>query len=167
MSIDYSDMAFPKLACKKKRKSHKKSILKSRKGVCYLCLILYDDPSKKYTEEHHIMFGSGQRELSEADGLKVDLCLNHHKEGPEAVHNNREMRELLCRIGTIGNRLKYLRKIRGLTRKEAAVKLDMKEERLQDLETGRKGLTLGEAIKYADTYNVPLEYIAGRKKVEY
>ena len=76
MSIDYSDMAFPKLACKKKRKSHKKSILKSRKGVCYLCLILYDDPSKKYTEEHHIMFGSG----------------------PEAVHNNREMRELLCRI---------------------------------------------------------------------
>lgn len=98
MSIDYSDMAFPKLACKKKRKSHKKSILKSRKGVCYLCLILYDDPSKKYTEEHHIMFGSGQRELSEADGLKVDLCLNHHKEGPEAVHNNREMRELLCRI---------------------------------------------------------------------
>ena len=98
MSIDYSDMAFPKLACKKKRKSHRKSILKSRKGVCYLCLILYDDPSKKYTEEHHIMFGSGQRELSEADGLKVDLCRNHHKEGPEAVHNNRKMRDLLCRI---------------------------------------------------------------------
>lgn len=54
-----------------------------------------------------------------------------------------------------------------LTRKEAAVKLDMKEERLQDLETGRKGLTLGEAIKYADTYNVSLDYIVGRKKVEY
>jgi hypothetical protein len=98
MSIDYSDMAFPKLACKKKRKSHKKSILKSRKGVCYLCSILYDNHSKQYTEEHHIMFGSGQRELSEADGLKVDLCRNHHKEGPEAVHNNKEMRELLCRI---------------------------------------------------------------------
>ena len=32
----------------------------------------------------------------------------------------------------------------------------MKEERLQDLETGRKGLTLGEAIKYADTYNVSM-----------
>jgi hypothetical protein len=98
MSIDYSDMAFPKLACKKKRKSHKKSILKSGKGVCYLCSILYGDSSKQYTEEHHIMFGSGQRELSEADGLKVNLCRNHHKEGPEAVHNNREMRELLCRI---------------------------------------------------------------------
>ena len=31
----------------------------------------------------------------------------------------------------------------------------------------RKGLTLGEAIKYADTYNVSIDYIAGRKKVEY
>ena len=61
---------------------------------------------------------------------------------------------ILRPVGTIGNRLKYLRKIRGLTREEAAVKLDMKEERLQDLETGRKGLTLGEAIKYADTYNL-------------
>ena len=49
---------------------------------------------------------------------------------------------ILRPVGTIGNRLKYLRKIRGLTRKEAAVELDMKEERLQDLETGRKGLTL-------------------------
>ena len=74
---------------------------------------------------------------------------------------------ILRPVGTTGNRLKYLRKIRGLTRKEAAVKLDMKEERLQDLETGRKGLTVGEAIKYADIYNVSLEYIAGRKKVEY
>ena len=74
---------------------------------------------------------------------------------------------ILRPVGTTGNRLKYLRKIRGLTREEAAVKLNIKEERLRDLETGRKGLTLGEAIKYADTYNVSLEYIAGRKKVEY
>lgn len=34
---------------------------------------------------------------------------------------------ILRPVGTIGNRLKYLRKIRGLTRKEAAVELDMKE----------------------------------------
>ena len=74
---------------------------------------------------------------------------------------------MLRPVETIGNRLKYLRKIRGLTRKEAAVELDMKEERLQDLEIGRKGLTLGETIKCADTYNVSLDYIAGRKKVEY
>lgn len=74
---------------------------------------------------------------------------------------------ILRPVGTIGNRLKYLRKIRGLTREETAVKLDIREERLQDLETGRKWLTLGEAIKYADTYNVSIDYIAGRKKVEY
>ncbi len=98
MSIDYSDMAFPKSTGKKKRKSHKKSILKSQKGVCFLCDLLYGDHSKQYTEEHHIMYGSGQRELSEADGLKVDLCRTHHKDGVEAVHNNREMRELLCRM---------------------------------------------------------------------
>lgn len=36
---------------------------------------------------------------------------------------------ILRPVGTTGNRLKYLRKIRGLTRKEAAVELDMKEER--------------------------------------
>lgn len=38
---------------------------------------------------------------------------------------------ILRPVGTIGNRLKYLRKIRGLTREEAAVKLDMKEESIQ------------------------------------
>ena len=72
---------------------------------------------------------------------------------------------ILRPVGTIGNRLKYLRKIRGLTREEAAVELDMKEERLQDLETERKGLTLGEAIKYADTYNVSIDYIVGRREM--
>ena len=72
---------------------------------------------------------------------------------------------MLRPVGTIGNRLKYLRKIRGLTREEAAVELDMKEERLRDLETGRKGLTLGETIKCADIYNVSIDYIVGRREM--
>lgn len=72
---------------------------------------------------------------------------------------------ILRPVGTTGNRLKYLRKIRGLTREEAAVKLNIKEERLQDLETGRKGLTLGEAIKCADIYNVSIDYIVGRREM--
>lgn len=71
---------------------------------------------------------------------------------------------ILRPVGTIGNRLKYLRKTRGLTRKKAAVKLNIKEERLQDLETGRKELTLGEAIKCADLYKVSLDYIVGRNE---
>lgn len=98
MSIDYSDMAYPKPKRKKKKQKHKKSILKSQKGVCFLCALLYDDYSKTYTEEHHVMFGSGQRKQSEAEGIKVDLCRYHHREGSEAVHNNQEMRELLCKM---------------------------------------------------------------------
>lgn len=98
MSIDYSDMAFPKPVRKKKKKMHKKSILRTKKGICFLCELLYDDCSEQYTEEHHIVYGSGQRELSEADGLKVYLCIAHHWAGPEAVHNNRAMRKLLCRM---------------------------------------------------------------------
>lgn len=97
MSIDYSDMAFPKPARKKKRKIHKTSILKTQKGVCFLCANLYNDYRQQYTEEHHIMYGKGQREISEAEGLKVYLCRYHHREGPEAVHNNEKIRRLLCR----------------------------------------------------------------------
>lgn len=98
MSIDYSDMAFPKPVRKKKKKRHKATILKSRKGVCYLCARLSNDYSEKATEEHHILYGSGRRELAEAKGLKVYLCIPHHRTGQQAVHNCRETRELLCRI---------------------------------------------------------------------
>ena len=73
MSIDYSDMAFPKPVRKKKRKHHKATILKSRKGVCYLCARLDGDYRTKVTEEHHVLYGSGRRDRSEETGLKVYL----------------------------------------------------------------------------------------------
>lgn len=98
MSNNYSDLAYPKPQRRKKKKIHKKSILKTEKNCCFLCSMLYKDYSYKYTEKHHILFGSGLRTNSEAEGLTVDLCRRHHKEGKEAVHNNQEMRELLCRI---------------------------------------------------------------------
>ena len=98
MSIDYSDMKFPKPEKKKKKKKHKKSIMKTEKGTCFICARLYNDYSYKQTEEHHVVFGEGLRPRSEAEGLKVYLCLKHHRDGPEAVHGNREMREELCRI---------------------------------------------------------------------
>ncbi len=98
MSIDYSDMAFPKPTRKKKQKKHKKSILKTRKGICYLCSHLNGDYSTKPTEEHHILYGGGRREKSEEEGVKVYLCVDHHREGQQAVHRSRETRELLCRI---------------------------------------------------------------------
>lgn len=95
---DDSGLMFPKPKGKKKQKRHKSSILKTEKHTCYLCVLLNNDYRYKQTEEHHILFGSGMREVSEAEGLKVDLCLNHHRIGPEAVHNNQEIREMLCRI---------------------------------------------------------------------
>lgn len=55
------------------------SILRTEKGRCYICEELYQDFSAKQTEEHHIIFGYGQRELSERYGLKVYLCLWHHR----------------------------------------------------------------------------------------
>lgn len=96
--MDYTGMDFPKQGKRKKRKKHKKSILRTQKGVCYLCARMNDDYSEKITEEHHILFGSGRRELAEAEGIKVDLCIPHHRTGQQAAHNCRETRELLCRI---------------------------------------------------------------------
>lgn len=98
MLSDDSGLMFPKPKHKKKRKKHKKSILCTEKHVCYLCAHKYGDYSYKETEEHHILYGAGQRTDSEEEGLKVYLCREHHKEGPEAAHNCRETRELLCRI---------------------------------------------------------------------
>ena len=82
----------------KRQIRHPESILNTEKGVCYLCANLYGDYRKQYTEEHHVLFGSGMRILSEAEGLKVYLCEPHHKSGKEAVHNCRKTRELLCEI---------------------------------------------------------------------
>ncbi len=90
-------LLLPKPVRKKKRMRHKASILGSTKGVCYLCEKLYGDSGYKYTERHHIMFGSGKRKDSEELGLTVDLCIMHHREGEEAVHNNAGIRGLLCR----------------------------------------------------------------------
>ena len=95
-------MAFPKASWKgkngKKRKKHRKSIMHPKgSGYCYLCAIMNEDYTYKHTEEHHIMFGSGQRELSEEYGLTVQLCMEHHKDGPKSAHSSRETRKLLCR----------------------------------------------------------------------
>ena len=119
MSINYSAMAFPKDSWKqtkskkqerqqsgrekpraagKKRKKHRKSIMHPKNsGYCYLCASLNNDYTYKYTEEHHVMFGKGQRQLSEEYGLTVQLCKEHHKDGSESAHSKREIRELLCR----------------------------------------------------------------------
>lgn len=85
------DLLFPK-ENKKKRKKHKASVLQSKDGICYLCALLDGDYRPKWTEEHHIFYGSANRALSEAYGLKVYLCSMHHQyafgNNPEAIHGN-------------------------------------------------------------------------------
>lgn len=55
-----------------------KSII-SNKKECFIC------QSQINLEEHHIFFGNANRRLSEKDGLKVWLCVEHHR-GTNGVH---------------------------------------------------------------------------------
>ena len=68
-----------------------KSIMHEKDGTCYLCMLLNrDDRTHSYVEEHHVIYGKGNRPLSEKYGLKVYLCLEHHRTSREAVHMNWE-----------------------------------------------------------------------------
>lgn len=91
------NLKFPKKTGTKRRKKHKTSILQDRSdGTCYLCVRLHEDYRiHKYREEHHIFPGNPGRKLSEAEGLKVYLCPEHHRTGPEAVHKNQKISRLL------------------------------------------------------------------------
>ena len=68
-----------------------KSIMQTDDGTCYLCKLLEGNDWPQQTEEHHAIFGRGMRPLSERYGLKVYLCLKHHRTSKVAVHMNHEM----------------------------------------------------------------------------
>lgn len=72
-----------------------KSIMQKKDGTCYLCRKLYNGDWIQETEEHHVMFGTADRKLSEHYGLKVYLCLAHHRNSDEAVHKNNYNDKLL------------------------------------------------------------------------
>lgn len=94
-----SNLFLPKPSYKKKKK-HKKSILQDKEDRrCYLCMLLDNDFSyKPNLEEHHVVYGNAHA-FAEAEGLKVNLCVEkHHREGKAAVHNNRKNAELLMQL---------------------------------------------------------------------
>ncbi len=64
-------------------------------SYCYLCAYLHGDYSDKYTEEHHALHGTANKRLAEKYGLKVNLCIYHHREGIEAVHLNDDIDKVL------------------------------------------------------------------------
>lgn len=61
-----------------------KSIIQNEKE-CYICKTVYG------LHCHHIFFGTGNRQVSEKNGLKVWLCGRHHNLSKEGVHFNREL----------------------------------------------------------------------------
>lgn len=102
-------MMIPKPKKVKKRKKHKESILHVKDGTCYLCMKLNDDYRKHQVVHEHHIFGGYNRQISEAEGLKVYLCLAHHIDGPEAVHNNHENMRILQRDGQIAYEQEHTR----------------------------------------------------------
>ena len=86
-----------------------KSIIqnKDKDRSCYLCNILHGIDMEQIREEHHIMFGGQHRKKAEHYGLKVYLCIPHHRTGKEAVHINKEMNEFLRVIAQIAFEKKY------------------------------------------------------------
>lgn len=75
-----------------------RSIMQQKDGTCYLCKLFNDDYRVQTVQEHHV-FNAANRKLSEKFGLKVYLCLQHHTEGPEAVHNNAFNMNALKQLG--------------------------------------------------------------------
>lgn len=57
-------------------------------------------------EEHHVLGGSN-RKNSEHYGLKVMLCIPHHRTGAEAVHINAEISNMLKEIAQVKFEKKY------------------------------------------------------------
>lgn len=81
-----------------RRAKKQKSILQDQScKQCYLCMLLEGDYREKIVEDHHIYFGSNRRN-SEIHGFKVNLCIHHHREGKEAVHQNRENDLILKKV---------------------------------------------------------------------
>lgn len=58
-----------------------KSVFQNEK-VCFVCGTTHN------IEEHHIIYGTSNRKISERYGLKVYLC-HHHHTGNEGVKGNR------------------------------------------------------------------------------
>lgn len=69
-----------------------KSILDTRKGICFLC------GQYGMTETHHI-FGGPNRRLSDEDGLVVHLCPYCHNIPPNGVHFDAQAMKRLRQVG--------------------------------------------------------------------
>ena len=91
-------MQYLKNKTKKRKIRHPKSILHKKDGTCYLCMALNNDYRlHAYIEEHHVIPGAAGRRISEEYGLKVYLCMPHHRGSAAAVHQNHDTMLLIQR----------------------------------------------------------------------
>lgn len=67
-----------------------KSIIQSEKE-CWVC------GKTRYLEEHHCMGGNPNRKNSEKYGLKIWLCLEHHR-GQTGVHNDQALCDFVHQV---------------------------------------------------------------------
>lgn len=69
-----------------------KSIVTEHDTICFIC-------GRAAEAEHHLIFGTAGRELSEKDGLKVPICNNCHNMGEKIkrIHDN-PMAERMSKI---------------------------------------------------------------------
>lgn len=88
-----------------------KSIITDYDGICAFC----GEPAEC---EHHLLFGTGIRQLAEKDGLKVPSCNNCHNMAsiPERIHDNPMAEKLSKMLGQavyesqIGSREDFMRR---------------------------------------------------------
>ena len=66
---------------------------KTKPDSCFLCGRFGP------VEKHHLLHGTGRRQLAEEDGLYIFLCSNCHTLSPNAVHNNPKVDRMLQAYG--------------------------------------------------------------------
>lgn len=82
---------------------HIKSIIQDAKE-CYICRLEADkqgytgELTDRGLEDHHIIFSTANKPISEKYGLKVFLCLLHHQDHKEGVHHNKTLNLFLRKL---------------------------------------------------------------------
>ena len=67
-------------------------------------------------------------------------------------------------IAASGERIRQLRKARGMTQEQLAVKLDIGERHLRRIEAGEKGASVDILVEISAVFGVSLDYIIAGKQ---
>lgn len=62
----------------------------------------------KPAEWHHCFSGTANRSISDADGLVIPLCTDHHNSSRMSAHQNKEMYTLIHIIGQLAWEKHYI-----------------------------------------------------------